>query len=152
MVNTYPLHNPDTWLDKKRKWKVRVVKKETTGCDLVQPQARVTTWQERWRRDNCSNSLHLHFFLVIALAGITPLLFNLSVILNMAVHDKDWSGGATISYFEWWRSSKKEVSVTRWYSGAACLNLRVIDRSHPGTPWFPEQGGPHDGFPAQKVL
>ena len=34
------------------------------------------------RRDNCSNSLHLHFFLVIALAGITPLLFNLSVILN----------------------------------------------------------------------
>ena len=22
----------------------------------------------------------------------------------------------------------------------------------PGTPWFPKQGGPHDGFPAQKVL
>ena len=80
MVKTYLLHNPDTWLDKKRRWKVRVVKKETTGCDLVQPQARVTTWQERWRRDNCSNSLHLHFFLVIALAGITQLLFNLSVV------------------------------------------------------------------------
>ena len=70
----------EEWLDKKRRWKVRVVKKETTGCDLVQPQARVTTWQERWRRDNCSNSLHLHFFLVIALAGITQLLFNLSVV------------------------------------------------------------------------
>ena len=48
MAKTYPLHNPDTWLNTKRKWKVRVVKKETTGCDLVQPQARVTTWQERW--------------------------------------------------------------------------------------------------------
>ena len=52
----------------------------------------------------------------------------------MAVHDKDWSGGATISYFERWRSSKKEVSVTRWYSGAVCLNLRVIHRSHPRYP------------------